>query len=388
MARKQALKTVSPSSAPHEVTLIKVSDLKFDPSNPRLPVRMQDQEAEAVFDYMLRNGNIVELMVSIGEMGYSSAEPLLVVPDEKEEGKYVVVEGNRRLTALKLLLNPSLAKVKKLTVAETANRAVHKPTEVPTLVYTERNDVLEYLGYRHITGTKAWGSLQKAIYVQQLCKFQKRESTSFADALRKSADIMASDVQNVKKILIALGVYNAANDVGYWNSGLQEDELEFSLLYTAIGYANIKRFLSTDINCKLDINEQFGVENLNMDRVKDLFDWVFVKKNDGKSLVGESRKLAVLAKVVASEPGLAAFEKSGSLEEALLYTGEVEISYRKLLQASLKSLKGAQDIFSKIENSEQADIELVREIFTTSSDLGVAMRARRERSDKPSMPPF
>ena len=53
-----------------------------------------------VIDYMVKYGNVTELMLSIGETGYSEAEPLLVVKEGTD--KYIVVEGNRRLAALKL----------------------------------------------------------------------------------------------------------------------------------------------------------------------------------------------------------------------------------------------------------------------------------------------
>lgn len=86
-----------------EKNIVNIEKLHFDQLNPRLPKRLQGVSDEAmIIDYMLKNGNILELMKSIAEMGYSEAEPLLVV---KDGDAYIVVEGNRRLTALKLLNN-------------------------------------------------------------------------------------------------------------------------------------------------------------------------------------------------------------------------------------------------------------------------------------------
>lgn len=59
---------------------IELKSLWFDERNPRLPIRLQGETDEnKIIDYMVKYGNIVELMLSIAEMGYSDAEPLLVV---------------------------------------------------------------------------------------------------------------------------------------------------------------------------------------------------------------------------------------------------------------------------------------------------------------------
>ena len=59
---------------------IELKSLWFDERNPRLPIRLQGETDEnKIIDYMVKYGNIVELMLSIAEMGYSDAEPRLVV---------------------------------------------------------------------------------------------------------------------------------------------------------------------------------------------------------------------------------------------------------------------------------------------------------------------
>ena len=151
-----------------EKTVIKIEQLKFDKLNPRLPKRLLGiSDEKVIIDYMLKNGNILELMRSIAEMGYSEAEPLLVVKDEKDN-KYLVVEGNRRLTAVKLLNNPQLAKVRIPSVTEIVSEANTIPDAIPAILYSSRESILDYLGYRHITGVKEWGALEKAKYLDQL----------------------------------------------------------------------------------------------------------------------------------------------------------------------------------------------------------------------------
>src|SRR5690606_32493606 len=105
----------------NQIEFIPVSSLVFDPDNPRLPstvrVKKDDEDYEdEVINWMLQYENVIELMSSIGEKGFFPAEPILVV--ENGEGKFEVIEGNRRLTAVKLLNNPSIAQKKKNTISD------------------------------------------------------------------------------------------------------------------------------------------------------------------------------------------------------------------------------------------------------------------------------
>jgi hypothetical protein len=58
---------------------------------------------------LLEDESIIELMLAIGQHDFFVGEALLVV---KNGDGFTVVEGNRRLTSLKLLSNPSLATIR------------------------------------------------------------------------------------------------------------------------------------------------------------------------------------------------------------------------------------------------------------------------------------
>jgi hypothetical protein len=52
---------------------------------------------------------LVNLASDLMKMGASPGEPVWVTKDSKNRGQYIVLEGNRRVTALKLLETPALA---------------------------------------------------------------------------------------------------------------------------------------------------------------------------------------------------------------------------------------------------------------------------------------
>src|SRR5712692_6893993 len=85
---------------------LELADLRLDGVNPRHPPEEGQRETIAA---LLREGGtkLAELTRDIAEYGLSPMEPLLVTPLDKSS--YVTLEGNRRIAALKLLVNPALA---------------------------------------------------------------------------------------------------------------------------------------------------------------------------------------------------------------------------------------------------------------------------------------
>ena len=88
------------TTKPPEVEWIGTEHLHFDPQNPRFYRLNSAASDAAIIEEMLDDEGVQDLMASIGQKGYFEGEPLLVA---EEGGRLIVVEGNRRLAAVKLL---------------------------------------------------------------------------------------------------------------------------------------------------------------------------------------------------------------------------------------------------------------------------------------------
>lgn len=331
--------------------LINITCLKFDKLNPRLPQKLVGNDNEAdVIDYMLKNGNILELMKSIAETGYSKAEPLLVVYDDSDK-KYTVVEGNRRLTAVKLLNTPELAKVRIDSVKEIVSEAKFIPTEIPVIIYAKREDILDYLGYRHITGVKDWGPFEKARYLEQLYLVHNGEQNK-ETIYSKLAKMIGSRPNYVYKLHQALKLYDKANDAAYYGANISEEDISFSWITTALGYVDIVRFLGLDDTSK-DI-----LENLNEDNYKKLFLWLFDPKT---KKIGDSRQISDLADIVAQPVALTKLESGSSVDEAILYTETPAKAFMEMLYNVKKSLSQASDAIAQLSEEPVGAKELLEE---------------------------
>lgn len=81
---------------------ISVAKLDFDPHNPRFSTEIAGGPEGELVERFIRDERLLEVLNSIADQGYFAGEPLLVVESAGTD-RFHVIEGNRRLAALKLL---------------------------------------------------------------------------------------------------------------------------------------------------------------------------------------------------------------------------------------------------------------------------------------------
>jgi hypothetical protein len=173
-----------------------VGQLELDPRNPRLPAHLADASQVELLRHFEEEYDLDELAWSMVEKGYFDEEPLLTIAKEGDAATRVVIEGNRRLATLKLLTDPAASRRPQRwdELAEQAGR--HDLREVPTWNYERRNDLLEYLGFRHVSGLLPWEAEAKARYVHALVL---DHGYSFSDA----AKVIGSRADAIRRQFIA-----------------------------------------------------------------------------------------------------------------------------------------------------------------------------------------
>lgn len=340
---------------------LKVSDLEFDPENPRFAVELASGPIDKLLERMIRDERLQELMQSIGLQNYFNGEPLLVT--EYKPGKYHVVEGNRRLAALKLL-NGQLNPTKPLpTINTIREEAVYKPEKVPCIVFTERKNILRYLGFRHITGIKAWGPLAKARYLEQL-RNDWYLSLEEPLQLKQLAKEIGSRPDYVGQMLAGLNLYNMASEASFF--GLQhvtEDNIEFTLLTTALSYTNIVEFVG------LESRQDLHGEDVDKENLKDIFTWLYAQNQQGNTIVPNSRNLKELAKVVACGPALKKLREKGDLAEAFILTEGPQLALSKMISDAQKKLRSAYDVIPNVPDVNSTHEAQIDELISLARKL-------------------
>ena len=81
-------------------------EIDLDPTNPRLSASEQGGSQDQLLEQMVLNFKVDEIGESIVRSGYIDLDPLI---GYQSGNKIRVREGNRRISALKLLIDPSMA---------------------------------------------------------------------------------------------------------------------------------------------------------------------------------------------------------------------------------------------------------------------------------------
>ncbi|WP_208431665.1 ParB-like nuclease domain-containing protein [Bartonella schoenbuchensis] len=149
-----------------KIAKISLKKLKLDPENPRISASLSEKDAT---NSLCDTEQIVELAKDIAENGISPCEKFIVLQDGEN---YTVIEGNRRLIALKFLDNPNLTPERffKKFSEYSANRKVRVNT-VECMIVSNRKEANHWIETKHLgqnkgKGVKSWNAIQKACYFQ------------------------------------------------------------------------------------------------------------------------------------------------------------------------------------------------------------------------------
>jgi len=338
-----------------------IDDLLLDTENPRIPRKLHVSVSEGLraveaaqtdcLVFLAKTSAIEELVSAISENGYFAGEPLIGIPIDD---RILIVEGNRRLTSLKLLkegVPEQLGSRLKILVEDAKTR----PQKIPVFVYATRPEVLNYLGNRHIAGVKSWGALAKARYVNQL--FEATPGTDFDSRCTSVAKVIGSRRDFISRTLRAFELFKVAEEDDFFGLDLSEESVRFSLLTTAVDYSGIQSFI-------YDKDESL----LNAP-LKELLSWMFVpREGDKKPPLGDSRKIGDLSKVLASKESLAAFRGGATLRAAYLKSEGVNEDFDVSLMKALERVREANSTVAEVDPIEER-VENARRLFKQTKSL-------------------
>lgn len=150
---------------PEVVRRVKVDALALDLNNYRFAVEQPDETM--AFNYLFENEDVMSVAYSLLREGYTTNDVPLVV---EEGGRYVVLEANRRVSALRALRHPSLVPNHRHQLDTLLKRhqadADDLPDEIYVTIYPDRQTAAPVLAREHIgEDKKRWGLDEQAKFV-------------------------------------------------------------------------------------------------------------------------------------------------------------------------------------------------------------------------------
>ena len=231
---------------------IPIDNLYLDPNNPRFwdqqsrrripDTRTTEEAIQQRVEQAIRRHDIEELQFSILRNGFLPLDRIVVRPLDSHDDKFVVVEGNRRLAALKLLrerIRESLVSEENIS-DEYLDNLLDQTKELSVLIYNgSHSDDISWIfqGIRHIGGIRQWEPAQRAKLVAD--QFENGSST-FTETGQKFG-LSARAVGRLYRSYKALEQMRANDEYG---KKARNDY--FSLFEEAYRNADVRKWLDWD----------------------------------------------------------------------------------------------------------------------------------------------
>src|SRR3989344_630194 len=140
---------------------VKITDLFLDSKNIRLDGGANLSQGALIND-LFSNEDAMQVLKSIAVNGFFPDEIPVTV---KEDKKFTVLEGNRRVAAVKALLRPEIVPSKESAIKEILKSAVTVSDEREVVVAPDRDSAMIFLANKHTLNTKRrWRPLRQAYF--------------------------------------------------------------------------------------------------------------------------------------------------------------------------------------------------------------------------------
>ena len=326
-------------------SVVPLKDLRLDPENPRIPENYRTADTGDLAALMEMGFEAFPVAESIAELGYFNAEPLIVIPSNTEGAAWIVVEGNRRLTALlgltyPLVRNGFATPDRWHKLAE--KRSLSPEMGIPVVIHESRETTHAEVARVHVTGKLPWRPFMQARYIAA----RIAEGRSFQEV---------ADLIGITKTKAADLYRDQAVLLQAQNEGLDTAQVEnaFSLLTVAMGSTKVRAHVGAPLGSQTVI----GQDPIPPDKVgnlKEVIQWVFGDE-EHEAVVTDSRHIPLLGNIMSNEAGLVALRSGKTLEEAKQSVAAAGLdpytSITKKLNAAKNSLSSASDDIAEFANN-------------------------------------
>jgi len=313
---------------------VKADLLRFDSENPRLGGAAVGNSQDEIQEYLVGEPHYaLNLVGSLVENGFLPYEPLVV---RQEGDKFIVIEGNRRLAAVRAILGAP---------TKYPQEVRDRLNEIPVLAFPEGADrdseeVQRYLGVKHLFGFRDWTPLSKAIFLDKRLKSEK----DLPQVLRE----LNIKRQEAARYLVPYRLTKAAKRV-FRHVNVED----FWSLAESFGRKNIRLYIQLDVD-----RRTMKIMFFNPRKLHHLVQFLYGKRR----LVTDTRQLSTLSRILGSPEAARQLEHGGTLEEASLFVRPKEETIAQLVRQM-------ERVFERIKKlspgkKESADIVEILQQFS------------------------
>lgn len=324
------------------------AQLRLDLSNPRMPDEGLTSE-NATLEWLVDEASLDELIQSIASSGWVDYEPLIVLDDLN-----TVIEGNRRLAALRLLNDRETARKLGVRIP-----AVLHDNAIPTAIriwrVAARKDARDFIGFKHINGAFKWDAFAKAKYA--------------ADWLADDGEVnevahRLGDTHNtIVRLVNGFKVLRQAESLGFDRRDIH-GRFAFSHLYTALARPSYRDYLG--LPATTGLLQDNPVDGGHLDELMQLMTWLYGQDSQPPVIKSQNPDLKRLADVLPNRTALAMLTRDPNLDQA---HAQVEDRSQLFAEAIFALASAANHAIALVGSYEGSDQELERMIASTARTI-------------------
>jgi len=369
-----------PTIEPKTTKKIPTDLLDFDPENPRLVEDgTKNPSEEHIIGALGETADLSEVVESIAANGYFDIEPLIV---QRVKDRFRVLEGNRRLAAIRLIQKPELAKTLGINVPEISHEVRESIKAVTVYAVENAAQARDYIGFKHVNGPHRWDALAKARFAAAWYRKERKNGLT----LEKIAQRLGDRHDTVVRLVNGVFVLDQAEEKKVYDL---EDrypgrKFAFSHLYTALTRPGYRDFLGLPEEWRDVDPAPNPVPAAKLENLQKFLVWLYGSKSDDVApvITSQNPHIKQLGAVLLNPRARNIMMMRNNLQEAYAQVESKESRFESSLINAKQESENAMAQISGYDPTDLTLLEIGEELQKTSDALYSTMSAMAEKSGK------
>jgi hypothetical protein len=371
----------APDIAPKTTGKVPTDLLDFDPENPRLiEDGIKNPTDSQIILSFADTADLSEVVQSIAANGYLDIEPLIA---QRIKNRWRVLEGNRRLAAIRILQKPDLAKGTGISVPEISKENLKTLKEVTVYAVANPDQARDFIGFKHINGPHKWDAIAKARFAADWYKKERNKGLT----IDKIAQRLGDRHDTVVRLVNGMFVLDQAQESKVFDikDRYPGKKFAFSHLYTALTRPGYREFLGLPDEWRDEDPNPDPVPKENLENLQRVMVWLYGSKSDDIKPIINSQNPDIkdLAAVLTNPRARTIMLLRNDLREA---HAEIERKGTRFEGALINAKQETETAMSQITGYDPTDstlLEIGRDLRDTSEQLYSSMSSMATKAASP-----
>lgn len=365
-----------------KVHSVPIKRLRLDPHNPRRAGRFEDPTDAKIITWLYVSAELDELLLSISTNGYMDIEPLVALRDDRDDS-LIVLDGNRRLAAIRLLSDPKLIthikQSKSLTIrVPRMDRSILSTLEkVSVYCVDSRESVRSYIGFKHMNGPAIWSTYAKARFATDW-----HEQLNGKD-IQLIAKMIGDQHSTIARMVSTIYVLDQA-----FQNGLFDIEDRFTprfklaVLYLGLSRPQYAEYLKISENWNQYDPQPNPVNPEEFPRLKRLLMWIYGSRKDNQPPVVKSLNPDIkrLGEVLEHPESLHVLEATSDLDMAHKFTNSINYRFVHSLYHAREEIREALHSIRAFDGLDDSLLDMAEDVKEVSETVYQRMQEKSSKA--------